>query len=57
MGFYRGSYICHARDKTGAIWQTTYQVEQEEHQHPRKAASRGVKISDLTVGEMLFSLN
>ena len=32
----------HARDKTGAIWQTTGQVEHAERQHPRKAA--GVKM-------------
>ena len=28
----------HARDKTGAIWQTTGQVEHAERQHPREAA-------------------
>ena len=28
----------HAGDKTGAVWQTTGQVEHAERQHPRKAA-------------------
>ena len=28
----------HARDNTGAIWQTTGQVEHAERQHPREAA-------------------
>ena len=28
----------HARDKTGAIWQTTGQVEHAERQHLREAA-------------------